>query len=92
VSANHTTARFVLSAPEGCRETVLVNGHEVALPANTDVIVDLERYVADFLGRDQRLELRRAAGTIRRVHAGGYCARIRGSSIVRLLLHVPNHP
>src|SRR4051812_1272711 len=43
VSANHTTARFVLSAPEGCRETVLVNGHEVALPANTDVIVDLEK-------------------------------------------------
>ena len=43
VSANHTAATFVLSAPEGCRETVLVNGHEVALPANTEVVVDLEK-------------------------------------------------
>ncbi len=47
VSANHTAATFVLSAPEGCRETVLVNGHEVALPANTEVVVDLERHEAD---------------------------------------------
>jgi hypothetical protein len=43
VSANHTAATFVLSAPEGPRETVRVNGHEVALPANTEVVVDLEK-------------------------------------------------
>jgi kojibiose phosphorylase len=43
VSANHTAATFLLSAPEGCRETVLVNGHDVALPANTEVVVDLEK-------------------------------------------------
>ncbi len=47
VSANHTAATFVLSAPEGCHEKVLVNGHEVALPANTEVVVDLERREAD---------------------------------------------
>ena len=41
VSANHTSATFVLSAPEGHRETVLVHGHEVVLPANTEVVVDL---------------------------------------------------
>jgi kojibiose phosphorylase len=41
VSANHTAATFVLSAPEGYRETVLVHGHEVVLPANTKVVVDL---------------------------------------------------
>jgi kojibiose phosphorylase len=40
VSANHTAATFVLS---GRDETILVNGHEVALPANTEVVVDLEK-------------------------------------------------
>lgn len=43
VSANHTAATLVLSAPDGCQETVLVNGHEVALPANTEVVVDLAK-------------------------------------------------
>jgi kojibiose phosphorylase len=43
VSANHTAATFVLSAPEGCRETVLVHGREVVLPANTEVVVDLDK-------------------------------------------------
>jgi kojibiose phosphorylase len=42
VSANHTAATLMLSAPDGCQETVLVNGHEVALPANTEVMVDLK--------------------------------------------------
>ncbi len=43
VSANHTAATLMLSAPDDCQETVLVNGHEVALPANTEVMVDLEK-------------------------------------------------
>jgi hypothetical protein len=43
VSANHTAATFVLSATEGYRETVLVYGHEVVLPANAEVVVDLDK-------------------------------------------------
>jgi kojibiose phosphorylase len=43
VSASHTAATFLLSAPAGSRETILVHGHEVALPANTDVVVDLDK-------------------------------------------------
>src|SRR4051794_15840602 len=43
VSANHTAATFVLSGPPGCRETVLVHGREVDLPAGTEVAVDLEK-------------------------------------------------
>ena len=43
VSANHTAATFVLSASEGYRETVLVHGREVVLPANTEVVVDLDK-------------------------------------------------
>jgi kojibiose phosphorylase len=43
VSADHTAATFVLSAPQGCRETVLVHGREVVLPANTEVVVDLDK-------------------------------------------------
>ena len=43
VSANHTAATFVLVAPEGCHETILVDGHEVALLANTEVVVDLAK-------------------------------------------------
>jgi kojibiose phosphorylase len=43
VSASHTAATFVLSAPEGYRETILVHGHEVVLPANTEVVVDLDK-------------------------------------------------
>jgi kojibiose phosphorylase len=39
VSANHTTATFVLSGGES--ETILVNGHEVTLPTGTEVVVDL---------------------------------------------------
>lgn len=43
VSANHTTATFVLSGAESERETILVNGREVTLPAGTEVVVDLEK-------------------------------------------------
>ena len=43
VSANHTSAAFVLSGPEGCREMIIVNGHEITLQANTKVTVDLLR-------------------------------------------------
>ena len=43
VSANHTSATFVLSGPEGCREMIIVNGHEITLQANTKVTVDLLR-------------------------------------------------
>ena len=43
VSANHSIATFVLSGPESGRETILVNGHEVTLPANAEVVVDLEK-------------------------------------------------
>ena len=43
VSANHTAATFVLSGPENRRETILVNGHEVTLRADTEVEVDLTK-------------------------------------------------
>ena len=43
VSANHTSATFVFIGPEGCRETVIVNGHEITLQANTKVTVGLLR-------------------------------------------------
>jgi kojibiose phosphorylase len=41
VSANHSSAAFLLEGPEGCRETIIVNGHEMALQAGTKVTVDL---------------------------------------------------
>ncbi|MEU4419917.1 glycosyl hydrolase family 65 protein [Actinoplanes sp. NPDC024001] len=41
VSASGTSATFLLSAPEGCHETVLVHGREVILPAGTEVVVGL---------------------------------------------------
>jgi kojibiose phosphorylase len=41
VSANHTSATFGLSGPEGCCETIIVDGREITLQANTDVTVDL---------------------------------------------------
>jgi kojibiose phosphorylase len=41
VSANHTSATFVLSGPEGCRETIIINGREIALQANAEVTVEL---------------------------------------------------
>jgi kojibiose phosphorylase len=43
VSANHTSATFVLSGPEGCREMIIINGHEITLQANAKVTVDLLR-------------------------------------------------
>ena len=43
VSADHTSATFVLSGPEGCREMIIVNGHEITLQANSKVTVDLLR-------------------------------------------------
>ena len=43
VSASHTAATFVLSALAGSRETILVHGHEITLPANTEVVVDLDK-------------------------------------------------
>ena len=43
VSANHSSATFVLSGPEGCRETIIINGREITLQANTKVTVDLLR-------------------------------------------------
>jgi kojibiose phosphorylase len=43
VSASHTSATFQLSGPEGSRQTIMVNGREVTLPANTKVVVDLPR-------------------------------------------------
>lgn len=42
VTANHTTATFVLSGPEGGSETILVHGREVTLPTNAQVVVDLQ--------------------------------------------------
>jgi kojibiose phosphorylase len=42
VSAGHTAATFVLSGPEGSRETITVNGREITLQAGTKVTVDLE--------------------------------------------------
>jgi trehalose/maltose hydrolase-like predicted phosphorylase len=41
VSADHTTATFVLTGPEGCRETITVNGHPITLQGGTKVTVDL---------------------------------------------------
>jgi len=43
VSADHTSMTFVLSGPEGSHETIIVNGHEVTLQANTKVTVDMRR-------------------------------------------------
>jgi trehalose/maltose hydrolase-like predicted phosphorylase len=43
VSADHTSATFVLTGPEGCRETIIINGHQITLQANTNVTVDLLR-------------------------------------------------
>ena len=41
VTATHTAATFLLRGPAGTRETILVNGHEVTLSANAEVVVDL---------------------------------------------------
>ncbi|HEX5295400.1 MAG TPA: glycosyl hydrolase family 65 protein [Streptosporangiaceae bacterium] len=41
VSANHSSAAFLLKGPEGSRETIIVNGHEIALQAGAKVTVDL---------------------------------------------------
>src|SRR5689334_4120125 len=41
VFADHTSATFVLSGPKDRRETIIVNGHEITLQANTKVTVDL---------------------------------------------------
>jgi kojibiose phosphorylase len=43
VSANRSSATFVLTGPQGSREAVMVNGREVTLQANTKVTVDLLR-------------------------------------------------
>ncbi len=43
VSADHTSATFVLSGPESCREMIIVNGREITLQANSKVTVDLLR-------------------------------------------------
>ena len=43
VSADHTSATFVLTGPEGCRETIIINGRQITLQANTNVTVDLLR-------------------------------------------------
>jgi kojibiose phosphorylase len=43
VSADHTSATFVLTGPEGCRETIIIHGREITLQANTKVTVDLLR-------------------------------------------------
>jgi kojibiose phosphorylase len=43
VSADHTSATFVLTGPEGCREMINVNGREITLQANTKVTIDLPR-------------------------------------------------
>jgi kojibiose phosphorylase len=43
VSADHASATFVLSGPEGSRETIIVNGHEITLQASTKATVDLLR-------------------------------------------------
>ena len=39
VTATHTAATFLLSGPAGIRETILVDGHEVTLSANAEVVV-----------------------------------------------------
>jgi hypothetical protein len=41
VSADHNSATFALTGPDGCRETIIVNGHQITLPANTTTEVDL---------------------------------------------------
>ena len=43
VSADHTSAAFVLTGPAGCHETITVNGRQITLQANTNVTVDLLR-------------------------------------------------
>ncbi len=43
VSADHACATFVLSGPEGSRETIIIDGHEITLQANAKVTVDLPR-------------------------------------------------
>jgi len=43
VSANHASATFVLSGPEGRGEMIIINGHEIPLQANSKVTVDLLR-------------------------------------------------
>jgi trehalose/maltose hydrolase-like predicted phosphorylase len=43
ISADHTSATFVLAGPKGSRETITVNGRQITLQANTDVTVDLLR-------------------------------------------------
>ena len=43
VSADHTRAIFVLTGPEGCRETIIVNSREITLQANRKVTVGLLR-------------------------------------------------
>lgn len=43
VSANRTSATFTLSGPEGCREMIIVNDHEITLLANWKVTVDFTR-------------------------------------------------
>ena len=41
VCVRPASATFLLSGPEGSRETILVNDHEVELPAGKDVVVNL---------------------------------------------------
>jgi kojibiose phosphorylase len=43
VTADHTSATFVLSGQKDCREMIIVNGHEITLQANSKVTVDLLR-------------------------------------------------
>jgi trehalose/maltose hydrolase-like predicted phosphorylase len=43
VSADHTSATFVLTGPAGCRETIIINGHQTTLQADTKLTVDLLR-------------------------------------------------
>jgi kojibiose phosphorylase len=43
VSADHTSATFVLSGPEGTAETIIINGREITLQANTKATVELLR-------------------------------------------------
>ena len=43
VSADHASATFVLTGPAGCRETIIINGRQITLQANTKVTVDLLR-------------------------------------------------
>jgi trehalose/maltose hydrolase-like predicted phosphorylase len=43
VSADHTSATFVLTGPAGCREMIIINGHQTTLQADTKLTVDLLR-------------------------------------------------